>query len=407
MYFWTFEQLGLFGQRRVFHAVPPRPMADHPSATFSIALVSNWAASVNGRDYGSEDRLLAAQLRVRGIDVQLVLPESLFPLPTAHAGANADAARTATALLDTFDAILCRNNYGGVVLEKSYRAALDEFWREHPQRHKMFNDFGGCKGDYRGKQHLLDLYAAGFPVIPSTVDVRDLNTQAPFNVAGSSFIIKSMTGADSAGIKKHLTADRVRQEFASARHTHLDIGCGGCGSDSGVVRDTIAETDADSLIPDPLLQPMVDFSSEVSFVFFDNEFMYAMSSNGDGSCGGDGSSDSKPVLDAVLPDSSDAYKRWSLRVFEPTADDMMFSRKFVQWNGCKRQIQRVDACRVKPTDEGDVGQALLLMEIEDYNCWLSLEALQEQSPVLFERFLDRLAIALRKFVVQIADRTRC
>jgi hypothetical protein len=379
-------------------------MADHPGATLSVALVSNWAASVNGRDYGSEDRLLAAQLRVRGIDVQLVLPETLFPLPTANAGADADAARTATALLDTFDAIFCRNNYGGVVLEESYRAALDEFCREHPQRHKMFNDFGGCKGDYRGKQHLLDLYAAGFPVIPSTADVRGLDTRAPFNVAGSSFIVKSMTGADSTGIKKHLTADRVRQEFTSARKAHFDVGGGECSGGSGIARDVIPETDAKSSIPDPLLQPMVDFSSEVSFVFFDDEFMYAMSSNG-GGCGGDGSCDSKLVLDAVLTDVSDADKRWSLRVFEPTADDMMFSRKFVQWNGCKRQIQRVDACRVKPTGDGDVGHALLLMEIEDYNCWLSLEALQEQSPVLFDRFLDRVAISLKKFVAQIAHRT--
>ena len=72
-------------------------------------------------------------------------------------------------------------------------------------------------------------------MIPSTVDVNDLNSREPFNVGaetGSSlYMVKSMTGADSEGIKKDLTGAQVRQEFAkmeAAKSDGGDIGTGSC-----------------------------------------------------------------------------------------------------------------------------------------------------------------------------------
>jgi hypothetical protein len=367
-----------------------------------VALVSNQAMPINGRDYGSEDTLLAEELCARGLDVQVVLPETL--LPVSPAGPVNDE------LLSTVDAVFCRNNFGGV-LEAEYRAALDTFCCSHEQGWKVFNDFSGCRGDYRGKQHLLDLYAAGYPVIPSTVDVNDLNSREPFNVGaetGSSlYMVKSMTGADSEGIKKDLTGAQVRQEFAkmeAAKSDGGDIGTGG-----GFV------------ISDPLLQPMVAFDYEVSFFFFENEFVYAMYNGGnqpsvevvayEDDDGNPVDADGNPIEategSSALPDAaSDAAKRWRLQVYEPTAEDMAFAKQFVDWNRCSRQIQRVDACRLRssvtPSDGGgsgtDGGRALLLMEVEDYNCWLSLAELQEQRPELFEQFMDTLAASLQKFV---------
>ena len=155
----------------------------------SVALVSNLTFPINGRDYGSEDRLLAEQLRSRGLEVQLVLPETLLPL---SAPLNAGQLESQAKLLMNVEAIFCRNNYGGL-LEKEYRAALDAFYCGHEQRGKVFNDLSG-KGDYRGKQHLLDLFDAGYPVIPSTVNVNDLDTREPFSTAataGSLFMVKS------------------------------------------------------------------------------------------------------------------------------------------------------------------------------------------------------------------------
>ncbi len=348
-----------------------------------VALVSNLAFPINGRDYGSEDRLLSEQLSARGFHVQLVLPETLFPV-SPEASVNDQ-------LLNGVDAIFCRNNYGGK-LEADYRAALHAFYCRHEQRWKVFNDFGGCKGDYCGKQHLLDLFAAGFPVIPSTIDVGDLDSGDAFNTAGLRFMVKSMTGADSNGIKKDLTADQVRLEFS--------------GNSDGFP------------IPDPLLQPMIDFSYEVSFFFFEGEFMFAMyngepdegSNTESGSRIGPSTTDSAGAGDcaellhssALLPDADETVKRWSLRVYDPTEEDMAFALKFVDWNGCLRQIQRIDACRLRSSD-GE-SRSLLLMEVEDYNCWLSLGDLQQQRPDLFKHFIDRLAASLHTFIAGNKDK---
>ena len=92
-------------------------------SAMSVALVSNLTFPINGRDYGSEDRLLAEQLRSRGLEVQLVLPETLLPL---SAPLNAGQLESQAKLLMNVEAIFCRNNYGGL-LEKEYRAALDAF----------------------------------------------------------------------------------------------------------------------------------------------------------------------------------------------------------------------------------------------------------------------------------------
>ena len=163
------------------------------------------------------------------------------------------------------------------------------------------------------------------------------------------------------------------------------------------------------VIPDPLLQPMVEFEYEVSFFFFEGEFMYAMY-NGEGrNEGSDGASIDTPTVDAdagapPLPDASDTANRWSLRVYQPTPADMAFALKFVQWNSCSRQIQRVDACRMCSSGESRWGSGvLLLMEVEDYNCWLSLGDLQEQRPELFECFMDRIAASLQAFISAKAD----
>ncbi len=92
-----------------------------------------------------------------------------------------------------------------------------------------------------------------------------------------------------------------------------------------------------------LVQPCVDFAYEVSFYFVDHHFQYA--------------------LNAPRPD-----RRWELKTYEPTGADLEFARRFVDWNGIGHGIQRVDACRAP-------GGELLLVELEDLNPYLSLDAL--------------------------------
>jgi hypothetical protein len=103
-----------------------------------------------------------------------------------------------------------------------------------------------------------------------------------------------------------------------------------------VALDGIADGEA-------LIQPRIDFVYEVSFYFVDDSFQYALR-------------------------APDPAERWALEPYDPTDADLAFARAFVAWNTLPHGIQRVDACR---TAEG----ALLLVELEDLNPFLSLDLL--------------------------------
>jgi hypothetical protein len=166
-----------------------------------------------------------------------------------------------------------------------------------------FNSLDG-KADMKGKQYLLDLFAHGFPVIPTIDKISDLNLLPQ----SEQYIIKLKNGADSIGMEK-------------------------------VSRKEMNETD----LKNKLVQPFIDFEYEVSFFFINDTFQYALYA---------------PSKD----------KRWELRVYEPSTEDLAFAQKFIAWNKMKRGIQRVDACKLK---DG----SLLLVELEDLNPFLSLDAL--------------------------------
>ncbi|MGQ4365845.1 hypothetical protein [Streptomyces sp. SAS_272] len=114
-----------------------------------------------------------------------------------------------------------------------------------------------------------------------------------------------------------------------------------------------------------LLQPCVDFVHEVSFYYVDHDFQYA--------------------LYAPRPD-----RRWELEPYRPTVRDLEFAHRFVDWNGLAHGIQRVDACR---TPDGE----LLLMELEDLNPYLSLDALDEDAR---DAFVAATTRSLRHFLAQ-------
>ncbi|MGA6219244.1 hypothetical protein ACPESV_02745 [Streptomyces umbrinus] len=115
---------------------------------------------------------------------------------------------------------------------------------------------------------------------------------------------------------------------------------------------------------DILVQPRIDFRYEVSFYYVDDTFQYALH-------------------------APDPERRWVLDPYEPTDTDLAFARRFIDWNTLDHGIQRVDACR---TQEG----ALLLVELEDLNPYLSLELVSDRTRDSFvasmtesvHRFLD-------------------
>ena len=100
-----------------------------------------------------------------------------------------------------------------------------------------------------------------------------------------------------------------------------------------------------------LIQPAVDLEYEASFYFINDKFEYAL----------------------YAPDKT---KRWELKAYPYTEDDIAFAKRFIEWNTIKRGIQRVDACR---TMDG----RLLLVELEDLNPYLSLLEVDEPTRELF------------------------
>ncbi len=135
------------------------------------------------------------------------------------------------------------------------------------------------------------------------------------------------------------------------------------GADSCGVKILNNEELKSEVCQNVLIQPLVEFQYEVSFYFIGKQFHYS--------------------LYAPNP-----QKRWELEPYKASQEDLEFALKFINWNTCKFGIQRVDACRLK-------NGTLLLMELEDYNPFLSLDLLQKN---VKENFLEALCFSLSEII---------
>ncbi|CAL9343578.1 hypothetical protein SUDANB105_00323 [Streptomyces sp. enrichment culture] len=266
-----------------------------------LLYVTDLAYPARGRRYCDEDIELTSRLRAE------------FDLALCHP-------RDAVALMDAFDAVVVRNS--GPVL--GYREAYDAF-RAHALRTgaRVYNQLTG-RADMAGKQYLLDLSAAGFPVVPTVDRAADLE-RLP---RAERYVVKPRLGADSIGLRV-VSGDAL----------------------PGLADGTV------------LVQPYVDFAYEVSFYFVDHDFQYAL----------------------YAPDPD---RRWDLQPYEPTPQDLEFARRFIDWNTVGHGIQRVDACRAP-------GGQLLLVELEDLNPYLSLDALPQDRR---DAFVAALTASLHRFL---------
>ncbi|MFF7162103.1 hypothetical protein ACFZBP_12185 [Streptomyces sp. NPDC008086] len=272
-----------------------------PPARPRVLYVTDLAYPARGRRYCDEDILLTSRLR------------DDFDLALCHP-------RDAAALMAAFDAVVVRNS--GPVLD--HQDAYDDFRRRAlAAGTRVYNPLTG-KADMAGKQYLLDLTTAGYPVIPTVDSADDLHLLPE----ADRYVVKPRIGADSIGLRI-VPADGVREQ-------------------------------ADG---DVLIQPRVDFAYEVSFYFVDHDFQYALYA---------------PHTD----------RRWQLEPYEPTDGDLEFARRFVEWNGLGYGVQRVDACRAP-------GGELLLVELEDLNPYLSLDALDAPDR---DAFVAAMKASLHRFL---------
>ncbi|WP_051942904.1 ATP-grasp domain-containing protein [Streptacidiphilus rugosus] len=225
-----------------------------------ILFVTDLAYQARGRRYCDEDIFLTSRLR-DDFDIALCHPLD------------------AVALMDAFSAVVVRNS--GPVLH--YQAGYEAFRAQAVARGtRVYNPLTG-RGDMAGKQYLLDLTAAGYPVIPTVDRPQDLYGLPE----AEAYVVKPKVGADSIGL--HVVTPE-----------QLD------GLPFG----------------DVLVQPRIDFRHEVSFYFVDDTCRYAL----------------------YAPDPE---RRWALAPYEPTDADLAFARRFVDWNTLDHGVQRVDACRTQ------------------------------------------------------------
>src|SRR5205823_4336373 len=152
------------------HQPPRRPtMPDRGRVLF----VTDLAYQARGRRYCDEDVFLTSRLR-DGFDIALCHP--------------LDAA----ALMDAFDVVVVRNS--GPVLH--YQKEYDAFREQAVARGiRVYNPLSG-RGDMAGKQYLLDLTAAGYPVIPTIDRPEDLHLLPE----AGQYAVKPKAGADSIGL---------------------------------------------------------------------------------------------------------------------------------------------------------------------------------------------------------------
>jgi hypothetical protein len=183
-----------------------------PPARPSLLLVTDLHYQAQGRRYGDEDVWLSGELR-------------------AHFGVALCSPLDAAALLGPFDVVLVRNS--GPVIH--HRAAHDAFRAEVVRRGtRLVNPLTG-RGDVQGKRYLVDLWAAGEPVIP-TVDRREDLGLLP---DADRWVVKPVLGADSVGLQ---------------------------------VVDALEDVD----LRGALIQPWIDLVHEISFVFVGRRFQYAV-----------------------------------------------------------------------------------------------------------------------------------
>ena len=185
---------------------------------------------------------------------------------------------------------------------------------------KTYNPPSTSRGFHENKAYLLDLYMAGYPVIPTFESVAALTAAQP--AWAENALYKPLNSCSSIGLM------------------------------AGPAEE----------LPDSkgIYQPWVDFEHEVSLFFIDNQFAYAVR-------------------------SASHSKRWNLQEFQPSAEDLAWAQKFVDWNALPYGIQRIDGGRTK-------SGRLLLTEVEDFLPCLTLDVL---APERRDDIVDRLLASVR------------
>jgi len=203
-------------------------------------------------------------------------------------------------LEDTVGGIIIRNTWNDSKYGQEDSGYYERFLKKGLKVHDYLYIYPG-----ESKHYLVDLYKAGYPVIPTIEHVRDLEELG----SPESYFIKPEDGYSGIG-------DTVvsKEELLAINPTHY------------------------------VIQPFIDFEYEISFYYLDKKLQYTL----------------------YAPNKKE---RWDLVEFHPSESDITFAERFVTWNPQKYGIERIDACRLKDgslllakiTDQGGTYLSLPLL----------------------------------------------
>ena len=225
---------------------------------------------------------------------------------------------------DDFDLIVIRNTWPSDESKfHGYNKLSEEFFKRAKRKKlKIYNDMN-ANCDREGKDYLVELYKKSYPVIPSVDSLEDLHLLPQ----ASEYLIKPKDGFSSKGIKTIQRKDLKKVELKNK-----------------------------------VVQPKLDFKHELSFYFVDNELLYCL-----------------------IFEPSKIPKWPKPKYYKPTDNDILFAKKFIEWNKMKFGICRIDTLRLH-------NGKLLLLEIEDASPYFSIT---ETNKRLKELFLKKFSKSVK------------
>lgn len=170
--------------------------------------------------------------------------------------------------------------------------------------------------DWYGKMYLCDLFEKKYDVIPTIGNLNDINKIDSYD----KFIVKEQKSYSSIG-QKYIEREEI-EAFIN----------------KGMI-----------------VQPVIDFKSEVQFYFIEDEIQYVLEYN--------------PCKYPLYPTPV---------IYEPNDEEIELATKFSKITNCKTGVYRIDFLR---KNDGK----LILLEIEDNSPHLSLKYLNEE---LQKSFID-------------------
>lgn len=216
-------------------------------------------------------------------------------------------------LCSVAEAVVIAPNFDGCLVRNAwpsrlFKAEFEQFQKMCLEKKTRIYNPIHRNGYVEDKNYLVELYKDGYPVIPTVRSIRQLD-QLP---ATDEYLIKPLDGASAWGVE----VMNIKQILSRDPLNHI-------------------------------IQPKIYFQDEISFYFIDDYLTYTLVSSG-------------------------RDQRWDLTEYSPTATEIDWAQKFINWNQLPFGLQRIDACRMESGE-------LLLMEIEAMMPFLSLDALNENS----------------------------